>query len=89
MENKSLEEKKKIIYEFICDARYVPMKQKELAVLLQVEKERRPELSAALEEKPGVLSAQLNIPDNSLCIGHALDRDALEDLLDGMGLLVD
>ncbi len=50
MENKSLEEKKKIIYEFICDARYVPMKQKELAVLLQVEKERRPELSAALEE---------------------------------------
>ncbi len=50
MENKSLEEKKKIIYEFICDARYVPMKQKELAILLQVEKERRPELSAALEE---------------------------------------
>ena len=47
------------------------------------------QLSAALEEKPGVLSAQLNIPDNSLCIGHALDRDALEDLLDGMGLLVD
>ena len=47
------------------------------------------ELSAALEEKPGVLSAQLNIPDNSLCIWHALDRDALEDLLDGMGLLVD
>ena len=47
------------------------------------------ELSAALEEKPGVLSAQLNIPDNSLRIEHALDRDALEDLLDGMGLLVD
>lgn len=50
MENKSLEEKKKIIYEFICDDRYVPMKQKELAVLLQVERERRGELAQALEE---------------------------------------
>lgn len=50
MESKSLEEKKKIIYEFICDDRYVPMKQKELAVLLQVERERRGELAQALEE---------------------------------------
>ncbi len=50
MDNRSLEEKKKIIYEFICDARYVPMKQKELAVVLQVPKERRPELNQALEE---------------------------------------
>lgn len=50
MENKSLEEKKKIIYEFICDDRYVPMKQKELAVLLQVERERRGEFAQALEE---------------------------------------
>ncbi|MCI8558174.1 MAG: ribonuclease R [Lachnospiraceae bacterium] len=49
MDNRSLEEKKKIIYEFICDTRYVPMKQKELAVLLQVEKERRAELAQALE----------------------------------------
>lgn len=50
MENLGLEEKKKIIYEFICDGRYVPMKQKELAMVLQVPRERREELSKALEE---------------------------------------
>lgn len=50
MDNRILEEKKRIIYEFICDARYVPMKQKELAIVLQVPRERREELTRALEE---------------------------------------
>ena len=50
MDNRTLEEKKKIIYEFICDARYVPMKQKELAIVLQVSRERRQELAQALDE---------------------------------------
>ncbi len=50
MDNRTLEEKKKIIYEFICDARYVPMKQKELAIVLQVSRERRQELTQALDE---------------------------------------
>ncbi len=50
MDNRILEEKKKIIYEFICDARYVPMKQKELAIVLQVSRERRQELTQALDE---------------------------------------
>ncbi len=50
MDNRILEEKKRIIYEFICDARYVPMKQKELAIVLQVPRERREELTWALEE---------------------------------------
>lgn len=50
MDNRILEEKKKIIYEFICDARYVPMKQKELAIVLQVSRERRQELAQALDE---------------------------------------
>ena len=50
MERKNLEEKKKIIYEFICQERYVPMKQKELAVLLQVSKESRPDFARLLEE---------------------------------------
>lgn len=50
MDNRNLEEKKKIIYEFICDARYVPMKQKELAIVLQVSREQRQELTQALNE---------------------------------------
>lgn len=50
MEEKRLEERKKIIYNFICDPHYVPMKQKELAILLQVPREKRRELVEVLEE---------------------------------------
>ena len=41
MADKTFEERKKIIYDFINDPRYVPMKQKELAIILQVEKRRQ------------------------------------------------
>lgn len=50
MANKTFQERKNIIYEFICDPHYVPMKIKELAVLLQVAREDREELSRALDE---------------------------------------
>lgn len=50
MAEKTFEERKKILYEFINDPHYMPMKQKELAILLQVAKEDREELSKALEE---------------------------------------
>lgn len=50
MEHKTFEERKKIIYEFICDRHYVPMKQKELAMILQVAKEDREELGKVLDE---------------------------------------
>lgn len=43
------EKRKKIIYEFICDEFYVPMKLKELAMLLQVPKEQRGELKAVMD----------------------------------------
>ena len=43
------------------------------------------ELSQALAEKPGIRSALVNLPDHTLTVTHALDEDALEDLLDGMG----
>lgn len=46
------------------------------------------ELSQALAEKAGIRSARVNLPDHTLTVTHALDEDALEDLLDGMGLLV-
>ena len=43
------EKRKKIIYEFICDEFYVPMKLKELAILLQVPKEQKSELKSILD----------------------------------------
>lgn len=49
MEKKSLEERKKIIYDLICDSHYVPMKQKELAILLQVPRDQRQELVEVLD----------------------------------------
>ena len=46
---KSFEKRKKVIYDLICDDLYVPMKFKELAMLLQVPKEFRDELRAVLK----------------------------------------
>ena len=47
--DQTFEKRKKIIYEFICDDMYVPMKLKELAILLQVPKEKRSELKAVMD----------------------------------------
>ena len=46
------------------------------------------ELARALAEKPGIVSARIDLPEHTAGIVHSLDRDGLEDLLDGMGLLV-
>ena len=45
----TFEKRKKVIYEFICDDFYVPMKLKELAIMLQVPKEARGDLKKVLE----------------------------------------
>ncbi|PXV85622.1 RNAse R [Lachnotalea glycerini] len=50
MEKELLEERKKVIYELICDELYIPMKMKEIAVLLQVPKEEREDLKIVLDE---------------------------------------
>ena len=47
--DQTFEKRKKIIYEFICDDMYVPMKLKELAILLQVPKEQRSELKVVMD----------------------------------------
>ena len=47
------------------------------------------ELSEALMEKPGVVSARVDIPKKTLSVEYTADRGALEDLLDGMGLIAD
>ena len=48
MEKELLKQRKKMIYELICDDLYVPMKIKEMAILLSVPKEQRPELEEVL-----------------------------------------
>ena len=45
---KSFEKRKKVVYDLICDSLYIPMKFKELAMLLQVPKEQREELREVL-----------------------------------------
>ncbi|MGN0341413.1 MAG: ribonuclease R [Roseburia sp.] len=49
MEKNVLEKKKKIVYDFICDDLYVPMKAKEIAMVLQVKKDQREELHQVLD----------------------------------------
>lgn len=46
------------------------------------------ELAQSLLQKPGITAAEVNLPDHTLHVAHSLDGDALEDLLDAMGLLV-
>ena len=50
MKEKSDKKRKEIICELMEDKFYVPMKEKELAMFLQVEPEDRPELSRLLNE---------------------------------------
>lgn len=45
----TFEKRKKVVYDLICDSLYIPMKFKELAMLLQVPKEQREELREVLE----------------------------------------
>ena len=47
------------------------------------------ELAQSLLQRPGIEAAEMNIPDHTLQVTHTLDADDLEDLLDGMGVLVD
>ena len=46
------------------------------------------ELAQSLLQRPGIEAAEMNIPDHTLQVTHTLDADDLEDLLDGMGVLV-
>ena len=49
MEDKQFEKRKQVLLDLMNDKLYVPMKIKELAILLQVSKEERPALEAVLE----------------------------------------
>ena len=45
----TFEKRKKVIYDFICDDLYVPMKAKEIAMVLGVQKEQKEELKKVLD----------------------------------------
>ena len=45
------EKRKKMIYEFMCDGMYVPMKIKELAIVLGAKTEHPPVLDATFNEQ--------------------------------------
>ena len=47
--DQTFEKRKKVIYDFICDDLYVPMKIKEIAVVLQIPREQRDELKDILD----------------------------------------
>ena len=48
--SENFERRKKIVYDFICSDLYVPMKIKELVIMLEVSKSDRPQLEYILEE---------------------------------------
>ena len=50
MREEMLEKRKKIILDIINDKNYIPMKAKELAILLQVSKEERADLDYVLQQ---------------------------------------
>ena len=47
--DQTFEKRKKVIYDFICDDFYIPMKVKEIATVLQVSKEQRRDLQEVLD----------------------------------------
>lgn len=49
MEQEALNKRKKVIYDFICDEFYVPMKARDMAALLNIPKQQRHELHEVLD----------------------------------------
>ena len=47
--DQTFEKRKKVIYDLLCDDLYVPMKIKEIAILLNIPKEQRGELAEVLD----------------------------------------
>ena len=47
--DQTFEKRKKVIYDFICDDLYVPMRIREIAAVLQIPREQRDELKEVLD----------------------------------------
>jgi len=76
---KSVNERKKIVYELMQDDLYVPMKEKELAIIMQVEPEDRPELAQILKELLEEKKIQISKRGK-----YSLYEEKKEDLLTGI-----
>ena len=74
MDHEALEKRKKTIYSLLCDDFYVPMKAKEMAMLLQIPKSQRAELQEVLDEL--VLEGKLGISKKGKYGKHGLIRAA-------------
>lgn len=65
MNEKKLEERKKMIYGLLCDELYVPMRTKEIAMLLDIPKSKRQDLQEVLDalveegQSPGIKKGQV------------------------------
>ena len=66
MRRELLEERKQTVYGLICDEFYVPMKAKEMAILMNVPKAQRHELQEVLDAlvAEGNGYAERSIPDS-------------------------
>ena len=47
------------------------------------------EIAQALSEKPGIVHASVDMKAKTLHISYTADCDALEDILDSMGVITD
>ena len=72
--------RKKLVYELLNDPLYVPMKEKELAVFLQVAKEDREELKEVLEELLFRMNAVKTAEDKKYVLMNA-PKDKLEEII--------
>ncbi len=70
MMSKTFDKRKKVVYDFICDDLYAPMKFKEMAMVLRVQKKTRDELRQVLEslEEEGKIYLSKR---GKYCKGHA------------------
>ena len=62
----TFEKRKKVIYDLICDDLYVPMKLKEIAMLLQIPREQRNELKGSIGS-PGGGWQDLRLKEREIC----------------------
>ena len=75
------ETRKKMVYDFMCDDMYVPMKIKELCIVLGVKKEDRPQLERYNEVTTQIISEDID------SVGELLDeRQQIIAAMDGISL---
>ena len=63
MDSRQLEKRKKVLLDLMNDKIYVPMKIKELAIILQVSKEERADLELVLNEENIRLQKRKPLPE--------------------------